>query len=49
LGCHVRMLERNPVVAALLDDGLQRGYQDAEIGGWLRDVPTANCKSRSLI
>jgi len=22
---------------ALLDDGLQRGYQDAEIGSWLRD------------
>lgn len=37
LGCHVRMLERNPVVAALLDDGLKRGYQDAEIGGWLRE------------
>ncbi|EXU77241.1 16S rRNA (guanine(1516)-N(2))-methyltransferase RsmJ [Erwinia mallotivora] len=37
LGCRVRMLERHPVVAALLEDGLQRGYQDAEIGGWLRD------------
>ncbi|MEI7285702.1 16S rRNA (guanine(1516)-N(2))-methyltransferase RsmJ [Pectobacterium carotovorum] len=37
LGCHVRMVERNPVVAALLDDGLQRGYQDAEIGSWLRE------------
>lgn len=37
IGCRVRMLERNPVVAALLDDGLQRGYQDAEIGGWLRE------------
>ncbi|KML71566.1 16S rRNA (guanine(1516)-N(2))-methyltransferase RsmJ [Pectobacterium peruviense] len=37
LGCHVRMVERNPVVAALLDDGLQRGYQDAEIGLWLRE------------
>ena len=37
LGCRVRMLERNPVVAALLDDGLQRGYQDAEIGPWLRE------------
>ncbi|SPW27561.1 Ribosomal RNA small subunit methyltransferase J [Edwardsiella tarda] len=32
LGCRVRMLERHPVVAALLDDGLQRGYADAEIG-----------------
>ncbi|MFC3393765.1 16S rRNA (guanine(1516)-N(2))-methyltransferase RsmJ [Brenneria rubrifaciens] len=37
LGCHVRMLERHPVVAALLDDGLQRGYQDTEIGPWLRE------------
>lgn len=37
VGCKVRMLERNPVVAALLDDGLRRGYDDAEIGGWLRE------------
>lgn len=37
VGCHVRMLERNPVVAALLDDGLTRGYQDPEIGSWLRE------------
>ncbi|GAB7194530.1 hypothetical protein OS11_08010 [Dickeya oryzae] len=36
LGCRVRMVERHPVVAALLDDGLQRGYQDPEIGGWLQ-------------
>lgn len=28
---------RNPVVAALLDDGLARGYADAEIGGWLQE------------
>ncbi len=31
------MLERNPVVAALLDDGPARGYADAEIGGWLQE------------
>jgi 16S rRNA (guanine1516-N2)-methyltransferase len=37
IGCKVRMLERNPVVAALLDDGLQRAYADAEIGGWLQE------------
>lgn len=37
IGCRVRMLERNPVVAALLDDGLRRGYADAEIGPWLRE------------
>lgn len=35
LGCTVTMFERSPVVAALLDDGLQRGYQDPEIGEWL--------------
>lgn len=28
VGCRVRMLERNPVVTALLDDGLARGYAD---------------------
>lgn len=37
VGCRVRMIERSPVVAALLDDGLQRGYQDHEIGGWLKE------------
>ncbi|SLM65176.1 MULTISPECIES: 16S rRNA (guanine(1516)-N(2))-methyltransferase RsmJ [Dickeya] len=37
LGCRVRMVERHPVVAALLDDGLERAYQDPEIGGWLRE------------
>lgn len=36
VGCKVRMVERHPVVAALLDDGLQRGYQDPEIGSWLQ-------------
>ena len=37
VGCRVRMLERNPVVAALLDDGLARGYADPEIGPWLQE------------
>lgn len=36
LGCHVRMIERHPVVAALLDDGLQRAYRDSEIGDGCR-------------
>ncbi len=27
LGCHVQMIERNPVVAALLEDGLERARQ----------------------
>ncbi|VFP84205.1 Ribosomal RNA small subunit methyltransferase J [Candidatus Erwinia haradaeae] len=35
-GCRVRMLERNPIISALLEDGLRRGYSDHEIGFWLR-------------
>ncbi|RTZ14180.1 16S rRNA methyltransferase [Vibrio aquaticus] len=37
LGCKVQMVERHPVVAALLDDGLERAKQDAEIGGWVSE------------
>lgn len=36
LGCQVVMLERSPVVAALLADGLARAYADAEIGSWMQ-------------
>ncbi|WP_161632449.1 class I SAM-dependent methyltransferase [Tolumonas lignilytica] len=37
LGCQVTMLERHPVVAALLADGLQRAQRDDEIGPWVRE------------
>ncbi|MFA0055532.1 MULTISPECIES: class I SAM-dependent methyltransferase [Vibrio] len=37
LGCKVQMVERHPVVAALLDDGLQRAQQDPDIGGWVTE------------
>ncbi|KKC98649.1 MULTISPECIES: class I SAM-dependent methyltransferase [Photobacterium] len=37
LGCRVQMVERHPVVAALLEDGLRRAGADAEIGGWVRE------------
>ncbi|MCH1929886.1 class I SAM-dependent methyltransferase [Shewanella sp. A25] len=37
LGCTVTMVERHPVVAALLEDGLRRAYQDDEIGDWMRE------------
>lgn len=40
LGCRVQMVERHPVVAALLDDGLQRASQDPEIGHWIQDRMT---------
>lgn len=36
IGCRVTMFERHPVVAALLDDGLQRAYLDSDIGFWLK-------------
>ena len=35
LGCHVHMLERQPVIAALLQDGLTRATRDAELGLWI--------------
>lgn len=37
LGCSVTMVERNPVVAALLEDGLRRAYQDVDIGPWMQE------------
>ncbi|QCI24614.1 16S rRNA methyltransferase [Buchnera aphidicola (Muscaphis stroyani)] len=36
LGCRVIMIERHPVVMALLRDGLDRGYKDKKIGFWLK-------------
>lgn len=35
LGCKVDMVERSPVAAALLEDGLERASLDAEIGDWI--------------
>ncbi len=32
LGCQVTLIERSPVIAALLDDGLQRAALNAEVG-----------------
>jgi len=36
LGCKVDMVERSPVAAALLEDGLERAYLDHEIGDWVQ-------------
>ncbi|MBY5994148.1 class I SAM-dependent methyltransferase [Ferrimonas balearica] len=35
LGCQVTLVERHPVVAALLEDGLRRAEADPEIGPWV--------------
>lgn len=32
LGCQMTLIERQPLIAALLEDGLQRGRGDAEVG-----------------
>ncbi|MFT5235001.1 MAG: 16S rRNA (guanine1516-N2)-methyltransferase [Shewanella sp.] len=37
LGCNVTMVERHPVVAALLEDGLRRAYESVEIGAWMQE------------
>ncbi|QEZ93822.1 16S rRNA (guanine(1516)-N(2))-methyltransferase RsmJ [Proteus sp. CD3] len=37
IGCKVRMVERHPVVAALLEDGLKRAYLDPDIGEWMQE------------
>lgn len=36
IGCQVRLVERHPAVYLLLQDGLQRAYQDEEIGAMLQ-------------
>lgn len=35
LGCRVHMIERHPLVARLLEDGLLRACRDADIGHWV--------------
>lgn len=37
VGCKVLLVERNPVVGALLEDGLNRAYQDPEIGDFMQE------------
>lgn len=37
IGCKVLLVERHPVVAALLEDGLQRAYADPEIGTFMQE------------
>ncbi|WP_018691540.1 class I SAM-dependent methyltransferase [Algicola sagamiensis] len=37
LGCQVTLVERHPVVTALLEDGLKRAYADPEIGPWMQE------------
>lgn len=36
VGCTVQLLERHPVVYALLEDGLKRAYEDPELGDFFK-------------
>lgn len=38
LGCTVKMVERSPIVGALLQDGLTRGAKDADIASLIRNM-----------
>jgi len=40
IGCQVTLCERSPVLAALLDDGLQRAMLNSDIGGWVESRMT---------
>lgn len=37
VGCKVKLIERQPIVCALLEDGLQRAYRDTEIGAFMQE------------
>ena len=37
LGCRVRLMERSPIIAALLRDGLERAARDPVIGPWVSE------------
>ena len=39
LGCTVRLIERQPIVAALLEDGLERARRDADVGEIVARMP----------
>lgn len=45
LGCKVTMIERNPVIAVLLEDGLRRAREDSEIGHWVAERLSLLCSS----
>lgn len=50
LGCHVTMVERSPVIAALLHDGWRRAQQDNTSGDLVRDrVQLIHADARSWL
>jgi len=37
LGCRVHLIERSPIIAELLEDGLKRAKHDSKIGPWISE------------
>ena len=49
LGCTVTLIERSPVIAALLQDGITRAQEDLEVGPIARRMSLINDDSRSAM
>lgn len=49
LGCQMSLIERQPIIAALLEDGLDRGRQDREVGSIISQMRLLTGNSIQLI
>ncbi|MDY7563705.1 class I SAM-dependent methyltransferase [Pseudomonas sp. RTC3] len=49
LGCNVSLIERQPIIAALLEDGLARGLRDREVGQIIAQMRLLTGNSIDLI
>lgn len=49
LGCEMSLIERQPIIAALLEDGLLRGRQDREVGSIIGQMRLLTGNSIELI
>ncbi len=49
LGCEMSLIERQPIIAALLEDGLARGAQDLDVGGIISQMRLLTGNSIDLI
>jgi 16S rRNA (guanine1516-N2)-methyltransferase len=45
LGCQLTLMERMPIVAALLDDGIERARLNSEVGGIARNMKLIHASS----
>jgi 16S rRNA (guanine1516-N2)-methyltransferase len=49
LGCQLHLVERSPIVAALLQDGLHRAISNPQIGAWAKHVLLSVMDSQKLL